>query len=118
MTKGRTPPEPTNTPDPVHMTPDQQQRYMHHLHRMQAGVALQQGIDPTDGAPKHLRVGINSAHISHAALVRVLVARGLISNDEYVEALIQQTQEEADSYEERLARHYGAEGKFKLGSHY
>lgn len=117
MSKGRTPP-PANDPalDPIRMTPDQQQRSLHHLHRVQAGVALNQERDPSNAAPKHLRVGIDSAHVSHAALVWLLVAKGVITNDEYVEALLVAAKAEADRYEAELQKHYGP--GLKLGSLY
>ena len=83
---------------------------------MQSGVAFHQEADPSNKSPKHLRVGINSAHVSHAALARLLAAKGIITNDEYVEALIDQAKQEADGYERLLSEIYGRE--VKLGSLY
>src|ERR1700690_1094645 len=52
---------------------------------MQVGVGLEQGAQ--DETPKHLRVGVNSALCDTSALAGLLVKKGIISADEYEEAI-------------------------------
>lgn len=74
---------------------------------MQSGVAFEQGFDPSDGSPKHLRVGINAAMSDHGGLVRLLIEKGLISEDEYTKAIADEMEREKERYEARLSEHYG-----------
>ena len=50
-------------------------------HAVQAGVAQEMSI-PTDAStdPKHLRVGVNIAMCDQAALVKLLVEKGILPN--------------------------------------
>jgi len=64
--------------------------YQAACHAMQTGVKFMQNfehptevipdnaIEPSD-APKHLRVGINTIMCDHAALVKLLVKKGIIT---------------------------------------
>lgn len=71
-------------------------------HAMQAGVALLMHKDPTETSPKHLRVGINVALSDQGALVKLLIDKGLITEDEYGDAIVAGMQREVDGYVERL----------------
>jgi hypothetical protein len=85
-------------------------------HAMQSGVAYdieKNGETSAATTHKHLRVGINVALCDHAALVRLLVAKGVITMDEYEEAATAQMEREVASYEEKLSASYG--GPVKLG---
>lgn len=73
------------------------------MHAMQTGVAYDLKRDPSSGTPKHLRVGVNSALVNDAALVRVLVAKGVFTMEEYLEALRLEACREVDRYEARLS---------------
>lgn len=91
------------------------------LHAMQSGVAMTRQRDIEDGVPedrretgpKHLRVGVNSAMSDHGALVRLLIAKGLFTEDEYVDEVIAGMQREQRSYEARLSERVGV--KITLG---
>lgn len=48
---------------------------------------------------KHLRVGINSAMAEHAGLAKLLIDKGVITEEEYREAMVQALEEEADRTE-------------------
>lgn len=85
-----------------------QQRYMAALHAMQSGVAAEMQLDPTPSNPKHLRVGVNSALVSHSALVRLLIDKGVITEPEWFTALANAMEQEVKTYEERLSDHYGS----------
>jgi len=85
----------------------QQQRYVRALHALQSGVAMEMQIRPEPTTPKHLRVGVNSAMCEHAGLVRLLVRKGVISEDEYVEAMTGAIEDEVARYEAALSKVYG-----------
>lgn len=89
------------------------ERYLAAAHAMQSGVAAKMNIDANDTTPKHLRVGINSAMSDNAALVSLLIEKGLISSEEYTKAIADQMEKERDSYARMLSEHYGKE--IKLG---
>lgn len=69
-------------------------------HAMQSGVAAKMAVDPSETTPKHLRVGINSAMCDHAALVRLLIEKGVIAEDEYVEGIVAELRREVERYRE------------------
>lgn len=88
-------------------TEDLRRRYLAAMHAVQSGVAYAQQIDPKDGTPKHLRTGINSALVNDAALTKLLIAKGIITEVEYWTALVEEAEAEKQRYEEQLSAHYG-----------
>lgn len=90
--------------------------YTHHAHRMQTGVAVKMGHDPQlpEVQPKHLRVGINSAHASIDGLSALLLEKGLFTEAEYLGAMVKAMAREADRYEEEVREIYGP--KMRLGA--
>lgn len=90
------------------MTASDRQRYLDAAHAMQTGVAMTMNHDPGSTQPKHLRVGVNSAHVSLAALVKVLIDKGVLTLDEYEAANADQMQTEADGYRNALSERLGA----------
>ena len=87
--------------------PDNDLGYEAAMHGMQTGVKLELENDPSSASPKHLRVGVNSALINDAALVRLLVKKGLITSEEYAEEVRLEANRELDRYEHRLFNLYG-----------
>jgi hypothetical protein len=83
------------------------ERYQRAAHAMQSGVAAEMAGGSRDTEAKHLRVGVNSALVSQAALVRVLVEKGIITNEEYALAVCEEMEREVKRYEERLTRDRG-----------
>lgn len=87
------------------------ERYVAAAHAMQTGVALDMESDPsgTKGAttPKHLRVGINSAMSDMSGLAKLLIEKGIITEDEYTEAITEAMEREKDRYETILSERYG-----------
>lgn len=77
-------------------------RYRQAAHAMQSGVKLDQELGSPDGSPKHLRVGVNSAMVDHAALVQLLIAKGILTEDEYHKAIADGMEAEVERYRERL----------------
>lgn len=82
-------------------------RYAAAMHAMQTGVAFSMPIDPKATEPKHLRVGVNVAMCDHAALVRLLAEKGVITRAEYFKAIADEAEAEAARYAARLSAHHG-----------
>lgn len=82
-------------------------RYGAALHAMQSGVKFEQENGSTDGTPKHLRVGINSALVDNAALTKLLIDKGIITALEYVKALAEGMEAEKARYEALLSMRTG-----------
>lgn len=87
------------------MTAQDADRYEAAAHAMQSGVAAEHAAGSTDGSPKHLRVGVNSAHVGIAALARLLLEKGVITMDEYEAAQAEEMEAEQKRYEQRLGVH-------------
>jgi len=87
-------------------TPRTHLTYQEALHAMQSGVAYEMNKDLKITDPKHLRVGINSAMVNDAALVRLLIKKGLFTLEEYEEELRLEACREVDRYETRLSLKY------------
>lgn len=83
------------------------QRYVAAAHAMQSGVATKMGYYTKDVEPKSLRVGINSAMVEHAALAQLLMSKGIITEEEYLEAIAAGMEREAELYRAELSEHYG-----------
>ena len=82
-------------------------RYVAAAHAMQSGVAAEMGVNPAPTEPKHLRVGVNSALVDNAALATLLIEKGVITREEYVEAVTAEMEAEAKRYEEHLTELLG-----------
>jgi len=79
------------------------ERYAAALHAMQSGVAMAMALsDTAETEPKHLRVGVNSSLLNDAAIARLLIDRGIFTEEEYVGALADQMEFEQQRYERRL----------------
>ncbi len=74
------------------------QRYIAAAHAMQAGVAMMMVQDPQPTTPKHLRVGVNSAMSDLSAIAKLMIAKGVITEEEYLSALCEQMESERDGY--------------------
>lgn len=83
------------------MSIERDRRYQTAVHRMQAAVGfdMEQRIlrgETAASIAKHLRVGINSAMSDHAALVHLLVESGVISEEAYLDKVVEWAEREAD----------------------
>jgi hypothetical protein len=88
--------------------------YEQALHGIQTGIALEIERGSDCASPKHLRVGVNSAMCEHAALVRMLIAKGIITEEEYAQAITDEFNRELERVEKNVNEHYGGNGKIKL----
>lgn len=84
-------------------------RYVAAAHAMQSGVAAKMNYDPAETTPKHLRVGVNSAFVSIAALTQLLIDKGVFTMDEYAAAHAKAMQDEVEKYERWLSDRVGTE---------
>lgn len=91
------------------MSEQDNDRYQAAAHAMQTGVAMTMNRDRNETDPKHLRVGINSAHVSVAALAKILIGKGVITLDEYTAANADQMETEAESYRQKLTKWLGTD---------
>jgi hypothetical protein len=86
---------------------ERKEKYLALMHAVQSGVAAKMDYDYGDTSLKHLRVGVNSAMIETAALAKLMLDRGLFTEEEYLDALIDRAQAEVEMYERELSKHYG-----------
>lgn len=92
------------------------QEYESACHAMQTGVAYDQEFGSQDGSPKHLRVGLNTQKSDHAALVSLLIDKGIIDRHEYFLRIREFMKREVKWYEEMLSKHPNFSGaKVTLG---
>lgn len=93
---------------------DLKRRYQVAAHAVQSGVAMDLNDDPASGTPKHLRTGVNLAMVDHGALVRLLIKKGLITEEEYFTELVAGAEDEQRAYEQKLTARYGGKTKITL----
>lgn len=84
------------------------------MHAVQTGVAMEMrkeqeehGDDWHQRHHKHLRVGINSAMCESAALIRLLVDKGITTYEEWQGYLEDEVNREVERYRERLQEMLG-----------
>ena len=104
-----------------------QQRYMAALHAVQTGIEYRRQYDRKFVEEKHLLVGIVSNEVTdaaqnellirariterqmeQAALARLLIAKGIFTEEQYIEVLAKEAEKEKATYERELRQHYGA----------
>lgn len=75
--------------------------YEQAAHGMQTGVAFEMELPSRRNAtaPKHLRVGINSALVNDVALAKLLIDKGVITEEEYIESVRLAMNEEVARYQ-------------------
>lgn len=79
-------------------TEEARARYEQACHTMQSGVAMVMNWKPEETRPKHLRVGVNSALVSLRAMCDVLMAKGVLTEQEYTVALADAMEREVATY--------------------
>ena len=84
--------------------------YIEAAHAMQSGVASEIELKGEKGAaadPKNLRVGVNMAMADQAGLASLLIAKGVFTKEEYIEAITKSANDEADRYQKLLSEAFG-----------
>lgn len=89
------------------MGKDFAQRYAELAHAVQSGVAIELQFDSSSGSPKHLRTGLNLALVMQGTLVRLLIEKGVFTEQEYERALLVGVENEKHAYEARLSERFG-----------
>lgn len=98
------------------MSKEDRARYLHHSHRMQGGVEYLK--DKSDQTPKMLRVGVNAAMSDQSGLAGLLIAKGIITLDEYERAMADAMEAEANRYEAEVQQQYPGQVGVRIGSLY
>ena len=88
-------------------------RYADAMHAVQSGVAAMIETGDKGAEPKHLRTGVTAAMVDTGAIVALLTRKGIITEREHLEVLVEMAEKEKESYETRLTAHYGT--SIKLG---
>jgi len=82
-------------------------QYLQLAHAMQSGVAAMMDVDDNATRAKHLRVGVNSAMVETSTIATLLVKKGVITEEEWFEGLIEMMRKEVLMYEKRLSEKFG-----------
>jgi hypothetical protein len=85
-------------PENAHLTYDEA------MHGVQTGIALLMNYNTHFTEAKHLRVGVDSCMVTNAAVAQLLIAKGVITEDEYVEAVRIAAIEELERSEDALEK--------------
>jgi hypothetical protein len=74
---------------------------------MQTGVAMIITHDTKSVEAKHLRVGVNSAMVDNSALAKLMISKGIITEEEYLKAVADEMELEVRRYEDWIERIIG-----------
>lgn len=81
-------------------------RYTAAGHAMQSGVLHLMAVTDSH-TPKHLRVGVNTAHADLASLAKLMLDKGVFTEEEYLTALAEGMEAEKARYEAEISRRTG-----------
>lgn len=81
------------------------ERYERAAHRVQG--AIWAFPEHENRTPKHLRVGIDMSKAGMGGLARLLIAKGVFTELEYIEAMADGAEREAEAYETELSVRHG-----------
>lgn len=83
-------------------------RYEAACHAVRTGIMLLMGSPKYKAAePKDLRLGIDSAQVSQAAIVELLVRKGIITYDEWYSTLADAMEKEKAEYTQEVGKKVG-----------
>lgn len=103
----------------VIMTKEQREalaaRYERAVHARQSAVAYALAKGDRSMSPKRLRVGIDGALSDASGLARLLIAKGIFTEDEYQTAIVEAAEQEAESWAQRVRRDYGLPDNVSFG---
>jgi hypothetical protein len=77
-------------------------------HAIQTGVGYEHEYGSQDGTPKHLRTGLANVMSDLGSIGRLLIAKGVITEQEYFHAILEGLKQEVAVYEQRLEARLGA----------
>lgn len=90
---------------------DSAARYMAALHGIQSGIMVileKGGALASRCSTKHMQTGLEARASDHAALAKILIGKGLFTEEEYSTAVADQLEEEKHSLEVELGEAIGA----------
>lgn len=93
---------------------DEKLSYEEALHGIQSGIRLEIENGSDCASPKHLRVGLNASKSDQAGLVRLLISKGIFTEEEYVEAVTDAINCELEREEKIINDLFNGGGKIKL----
>lgn len=85
-----------------------QERYSAALHRVQTAIGFKFGLEypwmdeRLLSALKHIRVGVDGAKADQGGLAHLLIKKGIITQEEYFDAIAEFMEREAESQQEEL----------------
>ena len=90
-----------------------EERYEAAMHAVLTGVGYvmerEKGLRSSDTSLKQLRAGINSSMVDSAAMARLLMEKGVITDVEYRKALADEAEREVHRYEALLKAEFGVD---------
>lgn len=93
---------------------DFRERYLAAGHRLQSALKLEMEalsaagrLQSSQFSPKHMRVGIDLRAADALGLCRLLITKGVITADEYLEAMAEAAEHEAQTQIERIRAELG-----------
>lgn len=82
-------------------------RYSRAAHRVQSAIAFTPRNPDPDAEFKHTRVGIDMSKADQGGLARLLIAKGVFTELEYIQAMADGAEREADMQERLLSEALG-----------
>jgi len=83
------------------------------MHGVQTAIANEIERGNTFATPKHLRVGVDGSKADMFGLVCLLIDKGIITEDEYVEYMRLGANTELANWEEKYSEQAGLDVKFR-----
>ena len=80
---------------------DDRERYRAAGHRVQTAIAAMP--DHPNQTPKHLRVGIDLSKSDAAGLAQLLIEKGIFTEEEFLRAIADSAETEANAYEREVS---------------
>lgn len=80
--------------------------YQAAMHAVMTGISYTMNFDKNEVDPKHMRTGVNSAHVSISALAELLIEKGVIAREEFYKSLVRFAEQERDMYQKRIQEKY------------
>ncbi len=81
--------------------------YKEAMHGVQSAIAYRIGRGEDLATSKHLRVGVDSAMVTDAALARLLIKKGVFTAEEYAEEIRLEANRELDRAEDQARAEMG-----------
>jgi hypothetical protein len=82
-------------------------------HAVQSGIAFCMAVGWKGADPKHLRVGIDTQKSDHGALVKLLLEKGVFTEEEYAAALLEGLEQEIAGYQALFKQLTGKDATFE-----